>query len=56
MAKRYKLRRGDTCPCCGQKIETDDPEVLKRLASIALQMTPSGWLQRIGFEWPEEDE
>lgn len=60
MSKRYELRRGDTCPCCGQRIETDDPFVLSELAAFAKQMerTASGrvYLSAIGFAWPEDDD
>lgn len=62
MAKRYELRRGDICPCCGQRIETDDPVILRELTDFAAGLgfrdflSPDGWLKRIGFEWPEEDE
>ena len=34
-----RLRRGDPCPCCGQPIETDDPDVLALLTEIENQ----GW-------------
>lgn len=47
MAKRYELRRGDTCPCCGQTIETDDPDALKILTLFAKYLPD--------YEWPEED-
>ena len=63
MAKRYQLRRGDVCPCCGQRILTDDPEILDTLTSFAMlceqrgsRERADGWLARVGFEWPEEDE
>ena len=29
------LKRGDTCPCCGNPIATDDPRALKILTEIA---------------------
>lgn len=62
MAKRYELRRGDMCPCCGQKIETDDQTVLDTLTSFAKTLSDrgsieneNGWLHLVGFSWPEED-
>lgn len=30
-----KFRKGDPCPCCGQPIKTDNPEVLYMLSWIA---------------------
>lgn len=33
-----EFRRGDPCPCCGQSIKTDNPEVLYLL----------GWISDIG--------
>ena len=60
MSKRYELRRGDICPCCGQKISTDDGEALARLADLAagLEASEPGrrYLAAIGFEWPEADD
>ena len=60
MAKRYYLRRGDICPCCGQQISTDDGEALARLADLAARLEASEpgrrYLAAIGFEWPEDDD
>lgn len=60
MSKRFELRRGDTCPCCGQKIETEDPLALAHIEALALRLerTEKGreYLRAVGFEWPEEDE
>ena len=59
--KRYELRRGDMCPCCGQMIQTDDPVILRELTDFAQGLgfrdfeTTDGWLRRIGFEWPEDE-
>lgn len=59
MSKRYALRRGDICPCCGQKIGTDDGEVLATLTSLAagLEASEPGrrYLAAVGFEWPEAE-
>lgn len=30
-----KFKKGDPCPCCGQPIKTDNPEVLYLLSWIA---------------------
>ena len=30
-----RLKKGDPCPCCGQPIKTDDPEILQLLTEIA---------------------
>ena len=46
MAKRYTLRRGDICPCCGQTIRTGDEELLVALSVIAHMLKD--------YEWPEE--
>lgn len=58
MSKRHDLRRGDICPCCGQKISADDGETLARLADFAagLEALELGrrYLSAIGFAWPEE--
>lgn len=58
MSKRYELRRGDVCPCCGQRIDTDDRFRLFVLTSIAkyLDAEPQNrpLLDIIGFAWPEE--
>lgn len=60
MSKRYELRKGDMCPCCGQTIETDDPEVLSLLTVFALGVqsprSTERWLRTVGFEWPEADD
>lgn len=60
MSKRYQLRRGDICPCCGQTIETDDAEMLDLITRVALYMEQIGsgtrHLSAVGFEWPEEDD
>lgn len=32
-----QLRKGDPCPCCGQPIKTDDPDILRLLSLIATQ-------------------
>lgn len=60
MSKRYELRRGDICPCCGQKISTDVGEVLATLASLAAGLEASElgrrYLAAVGFEWPEADD
>lgn len=29
------LKKGDTCPCCGKPIKTDDPRALMILTEIA---------------------
>lgn len=29
------LQQGDPCPCCGQPIKTDDPDVLQLLTAIS---------------------
>ena len=31
------LRTGDPCPCCGQPIQTTDPELLELLNWIAME-------------------
>ena len=31
------LQKGDPCPCCGQPIKTDDPDVLALLTEIRNQ-------------------
>ena len=60
MSKRYELRKGDVCPCCGQTIMTDDPKVLKFLSDFALGCLlirgREAYLDRVGFEWPEADD
>lgn len=57
MSKCYKLRRGDVCPCCGQKISTDDPVSLAALADLAMSLEGSElgreYLEAVGFSWPE---
>lgn len=36
MSKK-ELRRGDPCPCCGQPIKTNNPDVLRLLSWISEQ-------------------
>lgn len=54
--RRYYLKTGDTCPCCGQPISTDDPAKLELLTDIAksADLSAKAWLEAIGFEWPKE--
>lgn len=35
MSDYKRLRTGDPCPCCGQPIKTDDPDILELLSRIA---------------------
>lgn len=35
MSDYKRLRTGDPCPCCGQPIRTNDPQLLELLTRIA---------------------
>lgn len=37
-----KIKAGDICPICGQRVTTDDPETLETLSAIAQIMERLG--------------
>ena len=47
------LQKGDPCPCCGQPIKTDDPDVLALLTEIRNQGFPL--IARITLEMLERN-